>query len=642
MDTPPKLPPESCSCSSWLRRYGTCGTIIVLLLLLVAPRLNPESQLQVIRVTSQQQGVAASDLLVEDAWHSLRRQGTMNVLYVVLEDFGVLGSALFAAPGGAANGTTPNLERLAKRGVVFRKAYCQAPICNPSRTSILVGRRPSYTRVYTNDDRYDVHVPPHTPQLADFLRASDSRASVACGGGKLFHEACDTMARGFALPELRSAAAPLASALPASSAASAPTNGGLSNDQVKVNDTIDLLGRYAANGSRFFLGLGLSATHVMRPAGLCSLRAARAAALDDSPRTLESIPLPPRRSGERRPPLVTWPNYDLKASASMTARKRGMSPTETRLAIASYFACAAHVDSQLGRLLDALDGLHLASTTAVVVHSDHGFSLGRHGRWSKYSLYEEVTRVPLMIAVPGIRSAVAVDDIVETVDILPTLLDLWGVPRGGAVTDGSEEPFVSSYSLHGRSVRLDGHSLLPFLDAAVSRTFGEQPASHAHAAAAPANAAMPVLEVGAAWSKWYARSELHETFRRNVFDGPVTAGGQADAQWPGVQLWVRTARYAYTAFFEVLDANRTSAAPPANERDTARHAGFLRLVDETLYDTGGNDPEEADNLAYDAVHQAKRTRLLELCLKDWSVRLRGPRDATRGQRIAYFKDPINR
>ena len=70
---------------------------------------------------------------------------------------------------------------------------------------------------------------------------------------------------------------------------------------------------------------------------------------------------------------------------------------------------------------------------------------------------------------------------------------------------------------------------------------------------------------------------------------------------------------------------------------TAFALGSFRLVDETLYDTGGTDPEESNNLAYDVAHKAQRDRLLDLCLRDWSVRLKGPRDATRGQRLAYLK-----
>jgi hypothetical protein len=97
-------------------------------------------------------------------------------------------------PGSAAFGREP-------RGVAFQRAYCSAPICNPSRSSMLTGRRPSHTRVFNNFDEYDAHVPPGTPHLVHFLRDADPSASVACSGGKIFHEACDFFPRGFSIPD---------------------------------------------------------------------------------------------------------------------------------------------------------------------------------------------------------------------------------------------------------------------------------------------------------------------------------------------------------------------------------------------------------------------------------------------------------
>jgi iduronate 2-sulfatase len=82
----------------------------------------------------------------------------------------------------------------------------------------------------------------------------------------------------------------------------------------------------------------------------------------------------------------------------------------------------------VGALLDSLDALGLVTSTNVVIQGDHGFSLGRHSRWSKYSFYEDAVRVPLIIAVPGMVPRV-VDDVVESLDVMPTLLELWGVPR---------------------------------------------------------------------------------------------------------------------------------------------------------------------------------------------------------------------
>jgi hypothetical protein len=99
----------------------------------------------------------------------------------VLEDFSPLASPVFtpeAAATAARRRYTPNLAELARRGVVFQRAYCQSPICNPSRTSFLTSRRPATTRVWTNDDLTF----PRLPTLVDFLKAAAPHAAVACTG----------------------------------------------------------------------------------------------------------------------------------------------------------------------------------------------------------------------------------------------------------------------------------------------------------------------------------------------------------------------------------------------------------------------------------------------------------------------------
>lgn len=120
-----------------------------------------------------------------------------NILYVVLEDFSTLASPLFSSEGSqSSRRRTPHLAALAARGTTFQRAYCQAPICNPSRASFLTGRRPTSTGVYTNDDP----MPPSSslPTLVDFVRAASPKAAVGCAGpGKIFHTACDVESRGF-------------------------------------------------------------------------------------------------------------------------------------------------------------------------------------------------------------------------------------------------------------------------------------------------------------------------------------------------------------------------------------------------------------------------------------------------------------
>ena len=231
-----------------------------------------------------------------------------NILYVVLEDFSTLASPAFGAQYGLVRSAlhTPNLDRLAAQGTTFQHAYCQSPICNPSRTSFLTSRRPSSTRCYTNDD---LQFPP-LPTLSDFLRASAPHAIIACGGGgKIFHIACDKEERGFinGAAQLRndetmlkaadqrllrglnrswSGAAgggqggvhsPGWGALTANLYGKPPT--GRTNDQDKTRVAIRLLAHYARMRERFFLAVGLSATHV-QGSSICMTSASHPLAVD--------------------------------------------------------------------------------------------------------------------------------------------------------------------------------------------------------------------------------------------------------------------------------------------------------------------------------------------------------------------------
>lgn len=130
------------------------------------------------------------------------------------------------------------------------------------------------------------------------------------------------------------------------------------------------------------------------------------------------------------------------------------------------------------------------------------------------------------------------------------------------------------------------------------------------------------------------RSELHERFRRNHLED-VLAGGAAPSEpsYRGAQLWVRTARFAYTAYLLLDPANQSEPLMPDNH---GAWGGTFRLVDETLYDLDAN-PEESDNIAYDGAQALIRERLLDLCLRDWKVRLRGPRSTSRRVRSAYLR-----
>tara|TARA_B110001469_G_scaffold55648_1_gene53672 strand:+ start:207 stop:680 length:474 start_codon:yes stop_codon:yes gene_type:complete len=150
---------------------------------------------------------------------------------------------------------------------------------------------------------------------------------------------------------------------------------------------VRLLTHYSLTGQRFFMSLGLGSTHVVGHASTyvegkgTRICAPYATKYEGGGPLNESFQLAAPRADDHDPPLVTWPNWDLDRN---TIRFENGSKWQ-RQAIGEYYTCARYVDAQVGALLDSLDALGLVTSTNVVIQGDHGFSLGRHSRWSKYS-----------------------------------------------------------------------------------------------------------------------------------------------------------------------------------------------------------------------------------------------------------------
>jgi len=376
-----------------------------------------------------------------------------------------------------------------------------------------------------------------------------------------------------------------------------------------------------------------------------------------SPAAAES---PPSRATERLPPLLTWPNFDFWKTSSEKERRR---------AIGDYYACATHVDGTIGALLGALGALSLDTTTAVVLHGDHGYSLGRHGRWSKYNLYEDATRVLLILSVPGVAPAV-VDDVVESLDVLPTILDLWGVRRrvdGVADDEGYQQLAASAAAKSANSGRWPP-TVPPALPPPLSPAAWLSPPLHYDlrgvAVTVEGEALLPLRRR----RRRYARSELHLPcgvsccMLNQPYDGKPPGFSKTPTVGPVVQLYVRTARFAYTAvFLGVLPAAAAAAAAAATRTSALRGVDKapaalglideigsrsgrdpitpLRLIDEMLFDTDA-DPDEKDNLAYynNGPHARMRGRLLATVLRDWNVTLQeGQLNESRWQRAEELR-----
>ncbi len=365
-----------------------------------------------------------------------------NVLFIAVDDLRDWVGHL----GGHPNAKTPNIDRLAKRGVSFTRAYCSAPLCNPSRISLLSGVAPSRSGVYGNGERMREKLPDAVTLMQHF-RASGYSAR---GTGKIFHGTNKYDAQSwddyFVPPKGNNRAAvkrdpnlPKTAWTPWGPLAC--DDGDMFDGKI-ANWIISELGK--SQEKPFFLAYGLTKPHLPWnvPQKYFDLH------------PLESIQLPPYKEGD----LDDVPSFGKKLAREVhdvsNARNFSSNPdgdhanvianNQWRIAVQAYLATISFADAQIGRVLDALDRSEYAENTIIVLWGDHGWHLGEKDHWRKHALWDVSTRTPLIIAAP---TDIAKDRLCERpvslLDIYPTLIDLCGLPpREG----------------------LDGQSLVPLLE----------------------------------------------------------------------------------------------------------------------------------------------------------------------------------
>ena len=340
---------------------------------------------------------------------------------------------------GHPQAKTPHLDALARRGVLFERAYCQFPHCNPSRASLLSGLRPDTTRVTDNADNLYQNLP-GVVTLPHFFR-QQGYATARCG--KIFHLGVPSGEESMDDPQAWEFGTPFKSELPyppkreSAVKVLAGKKQGLGWQEIPSGDDGLVDGAHAKAAIEwldqrgvekpFFLAVGFHRPHLplVAPAKYFDLYPFADITLPEAPVDDEAdIPAPARNGAV--------PGYALTATAE-----------QRRAAIRAYLACVSYVDAQVGRILEALARRDLAEKTIVVFASDHGWHLGEHGLWHKRSLFEESARVPLIVAAPGMkangqRSA----SLVELLDVFPTLCDLAGAPRPENLQGQSLRPLL--------------------------------------------------------------------------------------------------------------------------------------------------------------------------------------------------------
>ncbi len=360
-----------------------------------------------------------------------------NVLFIAVDDL-----AASLACYGDPIAKTPHIDRLAGSGVLFRHAYNQLPLCNPTRASVMTGLRPDRIKVYDLDRHFRDEVPHAVTLSQRFMEEGYFAGRV----GKIYHynvpasigtdgfddpPSWQTTVNPYgrdkeeedlifnAEPHRKISAA--LSWLAAEGTDEEQTDGMIATEAIKMMEQ--------KKGEPFFVAAGFFRPHTpyVAPKKYFDLY------------PVEELRLPYAPEGDRDDiPVAGFahncpvPNYGLEEPILLQA-------------LQAYYACVSFVDAQVGRILDALDELGLAEKTIVVFWSDHGYHLGEHnGIWQKRTLFEQGALAPLIVRVPGAAGNGQVcRRIVEFVDIYPTVTDAAGL---GVAED------------------LDGRSLMPLIE----------------------------------------------------------------------------------------------------------------------------------------------------------------------------------
>ncbi|APZ96001.1 sulfatase [Fuerstiella marisgermanici] len=348
-----------------------------------------------------------------------------NVLLIAIDDLNDWVGCL----GGHPQAKTPNIDALASRGVLFTNAHCQGPICGPSRACLLSGRYPYSTGVYNQPNRKDMQqdtVNFHGKLLPQYF-AEHGYETLAVG--KICHGYPDTLAfqtyggkwDNFG-PKPKNGRR-FNYHLPDVAWTGTQTDwGAFPNTDSKMPD--DKAASWAEQQlatpreKPFFMAVGFIRPHVpfyvpqkwfdMFPLNEVQLPAVRTDDLNDVPAISRAI-------------------HELPKYPTLDFLQRNNNE-QFRLCVQAYLACTAFVDHQVGRVLKSLAESRHADNTIIVLFSDHGYHLGEKDRVSKHSLWEESTRVPLIILRPGSSAAVRSDLPVGLVDLYPTLTQLCHLP----------------------------------------------------------------------------------------------------------------------------------------------------------------------------------------------------------------------
>ncbi len=369
-----------------------------------------------------------------------------NVLFLICDDLNCDIGAY-----GHPQVKTPNIDTLAGRGVLFQNAHCQYPLCGPSRASFMTGMYPDQTLVHRNAIYIREHIPnvmtiPQTFRLEDYFAVRIGKVfhyNVPRHIGTSGHD--DPYSWNYTInPRGRDKDEEdkIFSLVPNTfggtlSWYAAEGDDSEQTDGIAATEAVQLLEKYSKSGRRFFMTVGLYRPHTpyVAPKKYFDLYPLDEIRVPEVPAEyLSTIPKPAAASIRRKKDQI-----DLRDDLA-------------RQAIQAYYASISFADAQLGRVLATLQDTGLAENTIVVFTSDHGYHMGEHGHWQKTTLFENATRVPLVISGPGvIAKGKSTDGLAELVDVYPTMTELAGLTTPKSVSGKSLVPILKDHSTTVRS-----------------------------------------------------------------------------------------------------------------------------------------------------------------------------------------------
>jgi len=337
-----------------------------------------------------------------------------NVLFIAVDDLrpelGCYGNTIIKSP---------NIDRIAKSGVVFENAFCQQAVCSPSRTSLLTGTRPDTTKVWD----LKTHFRKAQPDLVTLPGHFKANGYFTQSMGKIFHHGLDD-AQSWSVPSefpkaLFNAGGKKNEGRGPAFLATDGADNALHDGQLADMAVTALRGMKEKN-QPFFFAVGFIRPHLpfISPKKYWDL-------YDPASIPLATNPFRPKNA----------PDYSIVSGGEIHSydgvpKEPHLPDDYARQAKHGYYAAVTYVDAQIGRVVDELDRLGLRESTIIVLWGDHGWKLGEHDAWAKHSNVENDTHVPLLVSAPGMAAAGKKSPaLVEFVDVYPTLSDLAGLPK---------------------------------------------------------------------------------------------------------------------------------------------------------------------------------------------------------------------